>query len=127
MGDLIVCDFSIEKDLVYAKMNLNQGQLVIFEQIYNHIINEVGIPNTTIYVDLSLKILKRRIFQRGRSYEINAEHDYFIKYNDRAKDYFRNYANSKMHFLNVDDLVLDPDNPKLCMIRELIHGVQNNG
>jgi len=120
IGDLILSDFSIEKDLVYAKMNLRKDQLSIFDQVYDYVFDEIGVPHVTIYVDLSLKILKRRIFQRGRTYELNGDHNYIIEYNERAKEYFKNYAKSTMFFINVDDLDLDPENMKLCQIRNLI-------
>ena len=116
-GNFILSDFSIEKDLVYAKLNLNKRELEIFGHVYDYIISKVGIPYAVIYIDLSLNILKRRIFQRGRPYEINADPVYFKKYNDKVKEYFRKYAHSKVLFFNVDDLELDINNIKLKQIR----------
>lgn len=118
--DFIIADFSIEKDLVYAKLNLNKDELRIFEDAYNYVIKQVGIPHVVLYTDLSLKILKRRIFQRGRSYEINADPEYFKQYNDKVKEYFKKEAKSKTYFFDVDDLDLDPDNRKLSQIRDKI-------
>ncbi len=118
--DFIIADFTIEKDLVYAKLNLNEEDLRIFEDIYNYVIKQVGIPHIVLYIDLSLKILKRRIFQRGRSYELNADPEYFKQYNDKVKEYFKNEAKSKTYFFDVDDLDLDPDNRKLSQIRDKI-------
>jgi deoxyadenosine/deoxycytidine kinase len=118
--DFLITDFTIEKDLVYAKLNLNEEDLRIFEDMYNYVIKQVGIPHIVLYIDLSLKILKRRIFQRGRSYELNAEPEYFKQYNDKVKEYFKNEAKSKTYFFDVDDLDLDPDNRKLSQIRDKI-------
>ncbi len=119
-NDFIIADFSIEKDLVYAKLNLNKEELKTFEDIYDYVIQQVGIPDSVLYIDLSLKILKRRIFQRGRSYEMNADHEYFKQYNDKVKEYFKKEAKSKTYFFDVDDLDLDPDNRKLGQIRDKI-------
>ena len=119
-GNFILSDFSIEKDLVYAQLNLNEKELEIFEQLYNYAISKVGVPYAVIYIDLSLNILRRRIFQRGRPYEINADPVYFKEYNDKVKEYFRNYAHSKVFFFDVDDLDLDPNNKKLTQIRNKI-------
>lgn len=125
-GNFILSDFSIEKDLVYAKLNLNEKELEIFEQIYNYVISRVGVPYAVIYIDLSLNVLRRRIFQRGRPYEINADPVYFKEYNDKVKEYFRNYAHSKVFFFNVDDLDLDPNNKKLAQIRNKIIELMKN-
>lgn len=119
-SNFILSDFSIQKDLVYAKLNLNEKELKIFEQVYNYVINKVRIPYAVIYIDLSLDILRKRIFQRGRPYETNADPLYFKKYNDKVKKYFRDYVYSKVFFFNVDDLDLDPNNTKLKQIRKKI-------
>ena len=116
----ILADFSIEKDLVYARLSLNNKELNIFENIYDYVIQEVGIPHAVIYVDLSLKGLRRRIFQRGRPYEISVDMNYFKEYSDKVKQYFKNESRSKVYFFDVDDLELDPDNEKLSQIRNTI-------
>lgn len=116
----IISDFSIEKDLVYAKMNLKEEDYKIFESFYDHVIKGIGPPDTVIYLDISLKVLKRRIFQRGRDYEINADPNYFKKYFEEVKKYFQNEARSKVYFFNVDELVLEPENQEIQEIREKI-------
>ncbi len=125
-SDFILADFSIEKDLVYAILNLNTEELKVFENIYDYVIHQVGIPYVVIYVDLSLKILRRRIFQRGRPYEISADLRYFKEYNDKVKQYFKKKAQSKVYFFDGDDLEFDPDNRKLRQIRDKILEVMEN-
>lgn len=116
----MIADFTIEKDLVYAKLNLNKEELRIFENVYDYVIQKIGLPCAVIYIDLPVKILKRRIFQRGRHYEMSAEPMYFKEYNDRVKEYFKNESQSKVYFFEVGDLELDPENRKLRRIRDKI-------
>lgn len=122
-NDVIFCDFTIEKDLVYAKMNLNPSELKVFESVYDYVVQEIGLPNAVIYIDLSLNIIQRRIFQRGRQYEMDMDINYFKEYNDRVKDYFEKYSKTQNFFFNVDDLVLDPTDKKLNIIQEKINEV----
>ncbi len=117
---IVISDYSVEKDFVYAKLNLNEEEFNIFNIVYNFVIEKVGYPQTVIYIDLSLDILKRRIHQRGRSYEINTDSNYFIDFNNKIKEYYQSSKNSKIHFLNVDDLEFDLDNEKLNQIKEII-------
>lgn len=119
-NSFILADFSIEKDLVYARLNLNAKELKVFENIYRHVIQEVGVPHVVIYIDLSLKVLKRRIFQRGRPYELNSDPKYFKGFNDSVREYFKNKAQSKVYFFDVDDLEFDQDNEKLNQIQRKI-------
>lgn len=117
---LLLADFSIEKDLVYAQLNLKSNELRIFKSIYDFVIKKVGIPHLVLYLNLSLKILRGRIFQRGRDYEINADPRYFKDFNDKIKQFFKTKAQSKTYFFDVDDLELDPKNKILGQIRAKI-------
>ena len=118
--DYVFADFSIEKDLVFALLNLDKEELKIFKTAYEYVIKQVGVPYVVIYVDLSLKLLRRRIFQRGRPFEITKEPNYFKEYDDKVKEYFKTKAQSKVYFFNVDDLEFDSDNKKLVKIKEQI-------
>jgi len=124
--DFILADFSIEKDLVYATLNLNTDELKVFESVYDYVTQQLGVPFVVIYVDLSLEVLRRRIFQRGRSYEIAVDLRYFKEYNDKVKQYFKKKAQSEVYFFDVDDLELDPNNIKLRQIRDKILEVMEN-
>lgn len=119
-NDIVLCDFSIEKDMVYAKLNLNNEELKIFENVYEYVVKEVGIPYATIYLDLSLDTIRKRIFQRGRSYELNTDPTYFKEYNDKVKNYFERYAKSKVYLYKVDDLDYEQDNEKVIEIKNKI-------
>lgn len=118
--NLVMMDFSIEKDLVYARMNLQGEKLAVFENVYNYITGQIGVPDLVIYVEVSPRILKRRIFQRGRPYEMNADLSYFEKYDEANKDFFLHQAKSEVVSFSVDDLELEPNNPQIIQIREAI-------
>lgn len=119
-SDFIMADFSIVKDLVYARMNLKNEELKVFGQTYDYVVRRIGLPYAIIYMDLSLNILRRRIFQRGRDYEINADPLYFKQYNDNVKAHFKSYEDVPIRFFDVDDLDLEPANDKLKQIRDAL-------
>lgn len=119
--DIVFMDFSIEKDLVYARMNLEGKELSLFESIYNYVIDRILLPDLVILLDISKNIIKRRIFQRGREYELGAEMTYFDKYSKHNINYFLNDSKSRVIHYNVDDLVLDSEDPTLAQIRNDIN------
>ena len=123
---LIFSDFSIEKDLVYARMNLEGEELAVFEKAYHYIIDRIVLPSLVIYLDVSNQVLKRRIFQRGRDFELNADLKYFNRFSEHNRRYFLNESQSKVLHYNVDDLVLDPADNTLSKIREAIKGHLEN-
>ena len=118
--EFILADFSIEKDLVYAVLNLDGDELEVFREVYDYVIQQVGLPEAVIYIDLTLDILKRRIFQRGRPYEMDADPAYFKDYNGKVKEFFEKEAGSTVFFFDVDDVELEPENEKLEEIRKRI-------
>jgi deoxyguanosine kinase len=126
-GNLVLMDFSIEKDFVYARMNLRDEKLAVFETVYNFIVSQIGIPDLVIYIEVSPRVLKRRIFQRGRSYELNADLSYFERFDKANRAFFLQEAKSGVVSFNVNDLVLEPDDPKIIQIREVIHKKIKNG
>ncbi|TKJ27732.1 MAG: hypothetical protein CEE42_00735 [Promethearchaeota archaeon Loki_b31] len=124
-NSFLIADFSIEKDLVFAELNLKDEELKIFKNLYDYIIRKVGIPYLVIYLDLSIEILKRRILQRGREYEKNADPGYFMDFHEKIKNFFKFMTKSKIWFINVDELELNVDNPKLKQIRtKIINEIQ---
>ena len=115
-----MADFTIEKDLVYAKLNLNEAEFKLFNTVYGYVSGKVGIPDVVIYIDLSPKVLKRRISQRGRPYEMSADASYFKDFNDKVRHFFEDESKSEVYFYDVADLELKPDNNKLRSISELV-------
>lgn len=122
---IILCDFSLEKDLVYAQLNLNKNEYNQFEQLYNYLTKKIHYESYIIYIDISVDILKRRIFQRGRSYEIDTDPLYFQQINNKMKNYFKHFSKSNISFYQVDDLVLDPNNNKLNVIETKLKQIIN--
>lgn len=117
---LFLADFSIEKDLIYAELNLEGEELIIFKNLYNYIINKVGVPYMVIYLNLSFKKLKQRILKRGREFEMNTDFNYFKELNEKMKNFYKSRTKSKIWFINIDKLDFNPNNTILKQIRSKI-------
>lgn len=114
--NLIIADFSIEKDLIFAQMNLTGQELKLFISTYEYIIDQLGYPELLFYLELSPQILKKRLEQRGRNYEIDADKNYFKKYNDNSKKFFLKKSKSQVIHLKADELELNQENYQLSNI-----------
>lgn len=118
--EFVLCDFSIESNLIHARLCLNKKELEVFERVYDYVIQEVSVPFAVIYIDISPDIMKKRIIKRGRLYEINTDFAYFEEYRERANIYYRDHASSDVYFFNGNKLSFDPDNRALRQIRNKI-------
>ncbi len=116
----VIADFSIEKDLVFAKLNLTNEELIIFKNVYDYIIKKIETPYLILYLNLSLEVLKQRRFQRGRDYEMNADSEYFRNINENIFQFFRTETKCKIHFFNIDNLEFNPNNKVLNQIESKI-------
>ena len=74
-SDLIL-DFSPGRDLIFARMNLEPLELETFERVYANLASKTPNPMLTIYLDVCLEEIVRRIAIRGRPYEMNMDTDY---------------------------------------------------
>lgn len=116
----VLADFSIEKDLVYAELNLDEAEFRLFSAVYRYVTDKVGIPEVVIYLDVSPGMMDGRICQRGRPYEVVADARYFRHLNDRVRSFFERESKSRVYFYDGDDLRLELNNNRLRSIAELV-------
>ncbi|MBB6454406.1 deoxyguanosine kinase [Salirhabdus euzebyi] len=72
----VVSDYHISKNMIFAKMTLNNEQFQKYEEIYKILTIDMPKPNIMIYLNASLDTLLSRIEQRGREVEHNIQASY---------------------------------------------------
>ena len=80
-----VSDFSPAKDLIFARMNLKGDDLALFEYLYARLVRRVRKPTLSIFLDVNIEELMRRIKKRGRPYEQSIP----VSYIRRLRDFYR--------------------------------------
>ncbi len=122
---LILADFSIEKDLVFAKLNLDRREFSAFRNVYDFAVGTVGTQDLVIYLDLPFELLIKRIRRRGRLHEVNADPVYFRTYGDKLRSYFTKETKSKVILIdsNIELSSHNTSGEKLNQIRQIIKGV----
>ena len=118
---LVLADFSIEKDLVFARLNLTQNEFRIFRNVYDFIVDSVGTSDVVIFLEVPIEVLFERVRLRGRPYEVNIDPVYFRDYCDRIKSYFTHESKSKVLMIDGHDLELVPLNRQIKTIVKEIH------
>jgi deoxyguanosine kinase len=74
--NFLIADFVPERDLFFARLNLKDAELKVFEDLYKFLVNQVDRPVLTIYLRVPLEELDRRIRERGRPYEMYMTAEY---------------------------------------------------
>jgi deoxyguanosine kinase len=119
----LLADFSIEKDLVFAEMNLPDRQCSVFRTVYDHVKAEVGLPELVIYLDVSPEVALQRIASRGRDYEVKADRDYFIKFSERLREHFLQEPQGRVLFVDANNLDMHSNDSQIQAIRNSIAAI----
>lgn len=104
-----VSDFHISKDILFAKMNLNNKDLVVFKNLYASLTERLPVPDVVVCLQCSDELILRRVEERKRDVETQTTPQYFIKLNRLYKEYFEEIEWPKV-LISMDerDFVKDP-------------------
>ena len=99
-----VADFLIEKDKLFASINLDQDELQLYEKVYSHLVTDVPVPDLVIYLQASVDTLLERIATRGIAAEQQISRQYLQSVVDAYTEFFHRYDNSPLIIVNAETL-----------------------
>ncbi|MBV1914360.1 MAG: deoxynucleoside kinase [Pseudomonadales bacterium] len=99
-----ISDFLIEKDRLFAALILNEAELNLYDQIYDHLTVDVPTPDLVIYLQAPTAVLSQRIQKRGIPYEQTVRRDYLDKINEAYTRFFHYYDRSPLLIVNAAEV-----------------------
>ena len=106
VGPTLVTDFLIEKDRIFAEINLNPDELTLYNQISQAISKEGPVPDLVIYLQASVPVLKKRIQARGFDFEQSIETKYLDELVEKYTEFFHQYDDSPLLIINAESIDL---------------------
>ena len=100
----LIADFMLEKDRLFAQINLDPDEMRLYEQVYNHLTLEAPPPDLVVYLQAPVEILMKRIRQRARPVERNIGRDYLQQLCDSYADFFHHYDRSPLLIINAAEI-----------------------
>lgn len=100
----VIGDFLLEKDRLFAQLNLDADELMLYEMIYNHLSPEMPRPDLVIYLQAPVSVLLGRIQRRGIDAELNVQGDYLKSLCDIYSQFFHSYARSPLLIVNAEHI-----------------------
>ncbi len=100
----VICDYLLEKDKIYAYQTLSDDELIIYERIYGILSERVAKPDLSIYLQISLPTLIKRIAQEGVTWEKNISEKYLADILEAFDYFFFNYEATPLLVVKADDL-----------------------
>ena len=121
-----IADFLLEKDRLFAELNLDSDELTLYENIYKHLTIDAPSPDLVIYLQAPTEVLLSRIQQRGIKSEQNISKNYLTGLVDSYTKFFHYYDDSALLIVNVAEIDLvnsDQDYEALLdYLKNLSHG-----
>jgi deoxyadenosine/deoxycytidine kinase len=113
----IVTDYVFAKDRLFAAINLNDNEMLLYDQVFHLLDTRVLKPDLVIYLQARQEVLLDRIKRRGREYESNFDTGYLKALSAAYNDYFFHYSDSPLLVVDCSDIDLvnsDDDFVDLC-------------
>lgn len=101
-----VADFLLEKDRLFAEINLDTDEMVLYRKIYEHLTIDAPRPDLVIYLQAPVDVLLERISSRGISSEQNIERAYLNQLVEAYTQFFHYYDQSPLLIVNAAEIDL---------------------
>ncbi len=99
-----VADFLFDKDALFARLNLSDDELALYQQVYRHLMPQAATPELVIYLQASTAQLVARVRRRGNDYEHAISEAYLVKIADAYRRFFYEFNAAPLLIVNSDHL-----------------------
>jgi len=103
-ADTLVADYVFEKSRLFAYLNLDDSDLLIFDKLYAALSEGLPRPDAVIYLQAPTEMLMRRIQGRGRPEERAIEREYIHELGQAYSHYYFHYDATPLLVVNTEDV-----------------------
>lgn len=100
----VVADYTMAKDRIFARMNLNDEEFRLYDRLYQLLTPGLPRPDLVIYLEGSIDTCVRRIKTRGREFERSIDPDYLRRLKEAYNAFFYRYNESPLLIVNTDEI-----------------------
>jgi deoxyadenosine/deoxycytidine kinase len=97
-------DYVFEKSKIFAYLNLDDAELLVYEKLYSLLVETVPRPDLVVYLQAPTEVLMRRIRTRGRPEEARLSEEYLAEVNRAYNHYFFHYTQTPLLVVNTTDV-----------------------
>ena len=103
-----VADFLIEKDRLFAELNLDAMELNLYNEVASKLELDPPKPDLVVYLQAPANVLLQRIARRGIDHEQYIDANYLERLGDAYAQFFHNYNEAPLLIVNAASI--DPVN-----------------
>ena len=121
-----IADFFLEKDPLFARLNLDDEEYALYHQIYTHLQLKSPKPDLVIYLQTPIDELAERIEERNISYEQEIPREYIERLADAYSEFFHTYDTSPVLIVNNEKLNIIKDESALNLLVDRIMQIKSS-
>ena len=116
---LTVGDFLLDKDPLFARLNLTDAEFVLYDKMYSYLRPEAPTPDLVIYLQAPVDTLIERVHRRGVDFERRISAQYLTRLADAYSRYFYAFDAAPLLIVNSERLnvVDDQEHVELLLAR----------
>jgi len=99
-----ISDYVFERSRLFAYLNLEDSELLIYEKLYSLLAENVPRPDLVVYLQAPTEVLLKRIRTRGRPEEASLSEEYLSEVNRAYNHYFFHYTQTPLLVVNTSDV-----------------------
>jgi deoxyguanosine kinase len=105
-----VSDYLLAKDRIFARLNLDPDELVLYEGIYRLLDGQLAKPDLVVYIRAGVEVLAERLRKRNRTFERHISLEYLERVSAAYRDFFFYYDETPLLVVDSSDIdfVADP-------------------
>ena len=102
--ELVIADYTFAKSKIFAYLTLDDAELLIYNRLYDLLLETIPKPELVIYLQAGLDTLLKRIKKRGRNYEKAISSSYLQELSEAYSHYFYRYDETPLLVVNTNDI-----------------------
>src|SRR5438034_10020692 len=118
-----VSDFLLDKDPLFARLNLNDDEFALYDKVYSHLKPQTPTPDLVVYLQAPVTTLVDRVHKRGVDYERSISEHYLARLADAYSRYFYSYDDAPLLIVNSERLNFVDDAGHLKLLLQHIEGM----
>lgn len=101
---LLVCDYLFAKDKIFAYLNLDDQEIVIYDKYFSALTRYAPTPNLVVYLQAPRDVLLERVRRRNLDYESKIAEAYVDELIQAYDHYFYHYKDSPLLIVNTAEI-----------------------
>jgi deoxyguanosine kinase len=99
-----LCDYVFPKDKIFAYLNLDDSELLIYDKLYAMLESQVPKPDLVIFLQAETNRLVERIKRRRRDYEAEISEAYVNEVNKAYNYFFFHYTQTPLLVIDTTEI-----------------------